>query len=52
MGQPNKRKSAADQDKFVAGSRHHIGADEWTWGPFWRLMSLIKYYENVQLVGY
>ena len=46
------RNSATDQEKIVAGSRRHIGADEWTWAPFWRPMSLLKYYENVQLVGH
>ena len=29
-----------------------IGADESTWGPFWRAMSLVKYYEKVHLVGH
>ena len=40
----------ADQEK----SRHNIGlgADESTWAPFWWPMSLLKYYENVQLVGH
>ena len=26
---------------FFAGSRRHIGADEWTWVPFWRPISLL-----------
>ena len=52
MGRRNRRNSAGDQEKYVAGSKHHIGADEWTWVPFWRPMSLLKYYENVQLVGH
>ena len=46
--QRNKRKSAVDQEKFVTGSRHHIGTDEWTWAPFWRLISLAKYCEKFQ----
>ena len=38
--------------KFVAGSRRHIGVNEWIWAPFGRLISLLKYYEKVQLVGH
>ena len=29
MERRNERNSAADQEKFVAGSRRHIDADEW-----------------------
>ena len=30
IGRPNKRKLAADEENIVAGSRHHISANEWT----------------------
>ena len=46
----NKRKSVANQEKFVAGYRRHIGPDEWT--LVMQPMSLLEYYENVQLVGH
>ena len=52
MGRGNMRNSAANQEKFVAGSRHHIGTDEWTWAPFWWPLSLLEYYENAQLICY
>ena len=32
--------------KFVAGSRRHIDADEWTWVPFWCPTSLVKSLKN------
>ena len=33
-GRPNKRKSAADQEKLLAGSRRHRGDGQWRWTPF------------------
>ena len=49
-GRPNKSKLAANQGKFVAGSRHHTGNDKWRWTPFWRQTSFVKYYEKMQLI--
>ena len=49
-GRRNKRNSAANQEMFFARSRRYVGHNEWTWAPFWRLISLVKYNEKVQLV--